>query len=197
MLAVIDARLGRVKEAEAKLLVWVREHDTFNHWFIAAHFYHAAGQRAKCLAALRKAAESPLKELWAEWEETGEHFGSMSGETAARNAALLAYREKELDLCLTLCARWERYDKIEHGYGTLRYCVYQAACYLNRGEFTKAKAAIEEGFRSDVNYGFEFDKPILGLRKAIEAKEVHHRYEPRDSEDPKKPDEWKLLIPYK
>ncbi len=43
VLSLIDVQLGGAKEAEARLLPWVKKHGTFHHWFFAAHFYHAAG----------------------------------------------------------------------------------------------------------------------------------------------------------
>jgi tetratricopeptide (TPR) repeat protein len=204
MLSLIEVRLNGTKEGEERLLAWVKKHDDFHHWFFAAHFYEAAGEKEKCASALRKAAQSPLDTLWVKWEDTGENFGSLSGDSSAWYAALIAYRAEQLDVCLEVCDRWERYIKNEKKYGGPGFNVFQAACYLNQGKFDEAKTAIEAAVKPFPNYGFSYDKQIAKLRKAIEARETKFRYTPhrhlvvegRDVEDEHTPDSWALLVDY-
>jgi tetratricopeptide (TPR) repeat protein len=204
MLSLIDVRLGRTKEGEERLLAWVKKHNDFHHWFFAAHFYEAAKEKEKCAAALRKAAQSPLDTLWVQEEDTGQIFGSLAGDSSAWYAALTAYRLERLDVCLTVCDRWERYIKNEKLYGGPGFNIFQAACYLNQGKFDEATAAIELGVKPFPNYGFSFDKQIAKLRKAIAARETKFRYTPhqhrvvdgRDVEDEQTADSWELLIDY-
>jgi tetratricopeptide (TPR) repeat protein len=205
MLSLIEVHLNRTKEGEERLLAWVKKHGDFHHWFFAAHFYEATGEKVKCAAALRKAARSPLDTLWVEWEDTGENFGSLSGESSAWYAALIAYRAGRLDVCLEVCDRWERYIKHEQEYGAPGFNVFQAACYLNQGKVDKAKRAIEAALDPEgPNYGYQFDKEIARLRKAIKARDRKFRYTPcrhiivdgRDVEEKDKPDNWELLVDY-
>jgi hypothetical protein len=35
MLSLIELRLNRMKEAEEKLLPWVKKHNDFHYWFFA------------------------------------------------------------------------------------------------------------------------------------------------------------------
>jgi tetratricopeptide (TPR) repeat protein len=204
MLSLIELRLNRTKEAEERLLAWVKKHDKFHHWFFAAHFYEAAGEKEKCTAALRKAAQSQLDTLWVEWEDTGEHLGSVSVDSSAWYAALIAYRVGELDTCLEVCDRWERYIK-KQKYGAPGFNVFQAACYLNQGKFDEAKKAIEEAVKPPPpNYGYHLDKQIAKLREAIEARDKKFRYTPcrhievdgSDVEEKDNPDHWDLLVDY-
>ncbi len=178
MLSLIEVRLSRTNEAEERLLPWVKKHDEFHHWFFAAHFYEAAGEKEKCAAALRKAAQSPLDTLWVEWQDTGEHLGSVSVYSSAWYAALIAYRAGELDMCLEICDCWERYV-IKEKYGAPGFNVFQAACYLNQGKFDEAKKAIESAVKPPPpNYGYHLDKQIAKLREAIEARDKQFRYTP-------------------
>jgi tetratricopeptide (TPR) repeat protein len=205
MLALIEVQSHGAKEGDARLLAWVKKHDDFHHWFFAAHFYEATGEKEKCAAALRKAARSPLDTLWVRWKDTGENFGSLSGDESAWYGALLAYRAGKWDVCLAVCHRWEHYIKHEKKYGAPGFNVFQAACYLNQGKFDKAKRAIEAALDPErPNYGYQFDKQIARLRKAIEAHDTKFRYTPcrhimvhgRDVEEKDKPDTWELLVDY-
>jgi tetratricopeptide (TPR) repeat protein len=186
------------------LLAWVKKHDDFHHWFFAAHFYEATGEKEKCAAALRKAAQAPLDTLWVEWKDTGENLGSLSGESSAWYAALIAYRAGQLEVCLEVCARWERYINNEQKYGAPGFKVFQAACYLNQGKFEEAQRAIEVAVKPPPpNYGYHYDKQIARLRKAVTERETLFRYTPhlhlevdgRDVEDDR-PDSWDLLVNY-
>jgi tetratricopeptide (TPR) repeat protein len=194
MLSLIELKLESVKEGEEQLLRWVRKHNECSHWFFAAHFYKTSGQKEKCLDALKKAAESPLHDLSVKWEDTFEHFGSLSGGAAAWYAALLAYREQHLDVCLSICDRYDRYVKDDHE--TPRpeaFNLMRAACYLNQGKLANAKTAVEAAV-PEVNHGSRYDKEVARMRKAIEAGDTKYRYDPRDDEDG--PDTWKLLVEY-
>ncbi|MCE9532806.1 MAG: hypothetical protein K8T89_17045 [Planctomycetes bacterium] len=203
MLSLIELRLNRAKEAEERLLPWAKKHDDFHHWFFAAHFYEATGEKEKCTAALRKAARSKLDTLWVRWEDTGENLGSLSGDESAWYAALISYRAGQIEVCLEVCARWERYITNEQKYGGPGFKVFQAACFLNQGKFDEAKAAIEVGVKPFPNYGFSRDKQIAKLRKAIDERDRKFRYTPslhisvegRNVEDDK-PDSWEFLVNY-
>jgi hypothetical protein len=203
MLSLTEVQLGRAKEAEKRLLPWVKKHGTFHHWFFAAHFYHAAGDKGKAAAALRKAAQSSLDTLWVDSEDTGETFGSVSVRESTWYGALLAYREQQLDVCLAVCDRWERY--VNEHYGDPGFAVFQAACYLNQGWFEKATKAINVAVKPPPpNYGYHDDEQIARLRKAIEARDSNFRYTPCrhitvrgcDIEEKDTPDNWELLVNY-
>ncbi len=156
------------------------------------------------MAALRMATQSPLETLWVTWEDTGEHFGSLSVDQSAWYAALLAYREQQLDVCLAVCERWERYVTKER-YGAPGFAVFRAACYLNQGQFEMATEAIKVAVKPPPpNYGYHLDKQIARLRKAIDARDTEFRYTPcrhivvegRDVEEKDRPDDWEFLVNY-
>jgi tetratricopeptide (TPR) repeat protein len=194
MLALIDLKLDRAKEAEEQLLRWVRKHNDCTHWFFAAHFYQTAGQKQKCLDALHKAAESPLHDLWVEWEDTFEHFGTFSAERAAWYAGLLAYREQHPEVSLSLCERYDHYLKEEKKSGYPEFYLLRAACYLNEGKLAEAKIAAEAAVPRGNYGGSRYDKEVASVRKVIEAGDTKYRYDPRD--DDNRPDNWKLLVEY-
>jgi tetratricopeptide (TPR) repeat protein len=191
MRAHIISKLGHPKEAEHQLLQWIQQHDDFNHWFFAGHFYYSIGQKEKCFDCLRQAARSKIGVTWVNWEDTDENFGSLSYNVTAWHAALLAYRENRIDLCLLICNHWDSFRKKENDLPYLY--VFVAACRLREGKYTEAKTIIGEMMDA---WHPPSNVRVETLMTAIERKELRFQFEPRRSDNLGHGDVWNLKINY-
>ena len=196
MLGLIDVRLERITEAEERLRPWVMKHKDFNHAFFLAHFYYSAGLKKECIAALREANQWPINTLWVRWRETKEMQGSLTGESCAWYAAMLAYREDELDLCLAICDKWEKYIRTEKKYGDPAYGVFRAACYLRQGKFEEAKEQMKATVNGP-NYVTTRGEHADELFKAVERRDRAFRYRPNKGKDNAGPELWNILVDYR
>jgi len=145
------------------------------------------------LAALRKAAELPLEGISVEWEDTYEHFGSLSAIEIASCATELAYREDQVELCLALCDRWQIY--VDHNYGCRSFHVFRAACFLKLGKLADASKEVENASKSNCMdcQGDHVEK----LKKAIEVGNRAFRYVPLADKVGSDIDFWDIVIDYK
>jgi tetratricopeptide (TPR) repeat protein len=182
-LAVLDAQLGAKADAEKRLRAWAARHKGFHHYFCLAHYHHAAGEKEKSFAALRKALESPIADDWANpgGKDTGESL-LWSDEVYLRYAAILAYQGKQDRLCLAICDRWEKYVKKEKKYGDPGYAIFRAACFVKQGKFKEAEKLIDDVLEGP-NYGYTFDKGVELLKKAARAKDARHVFDPTRNND--------------
>ncbi len=197
VLCFIDIERGKPKEATDRLVVWAKSHDDFQHWFMAALAYDKAGMEGQSLAALRKAAVSDLNDINVKFQDTSENFGSCGATKSAYYAALLAYQKNKGEACLEICASWERFIKEKRTHGTPGFLVFQAACYLNMKELSKAKSAIDRAIRPPPpNFGYHLDTEIARLHKAIEAGDTSYHFEPAKLDAAKMPVTWEWLLKY-
>ena len=183
-LAILDARLNSKTDAEKRMVTWANRHKDFIHFYFLAHYYKAAGETEKSFAALRKATESPIIDHWDKsgGKETGEIL-IWSNEVYLRYAAILAYQGKQIDLCLAVCNRWEKYVKEEKRHGDPGYAIFRAACFVNQGKCGEAIKLIDSMTEGPTNTGYQFDPGVQALRKAAQDKEVKHRFDPTRSGD--------------
>ncbi len=191
MEAMISVKLGKTKEAEERFVAWVNEYDDFNHWFCLSQFYHTAGQKENCAVALQKAVKSKVGDTRVTWNETEENSGTLTASDTAWYAALLAYRENNIELTLAVCDHWDAY-RIQ--WNQLPWVhPLRAACYLKQGKMVEAKRVIQEmddKWRTPVHIQAE------SLRKAIESGNTKYIYDPRDRDNPQVADAWNLLLNY-
>jgi tetratricopeptide (TPR) repeat protein len=184
-LAVLDIRLGSKEEAEKRMTAWVEKHKDFIHYYFLAHYCKASGDTKKALAALNRATELPIIHDWdsvySGRKDTGETL-IWSNEVYLRYAAILAYEGKQIDLCLAVCKRWEKYLKEEKRYGDPGHAIFRAACLVNQGKGAEAVKLIDAVIGGP-NYGYQFDPGVKALKKAAQENDSKHVFDPTRSGD--------------
>jgi hypothetical protein len=192
MLSLIDLQLQETGRGQQKLLTWVEKHNDFGHYCILAYYLNRAGDNDNSAAALRKAAELPLKDISVEWEETHEHFGSLGALESASRAVELAYRGERTELCLALCDRYQRY--VEENYGPKEYHLYRAACLLRQGK--QAEAGKEVDRASKCRYRCCLGECVEKLKQAIKEGNRAFQYVPPCEKNQGTASCWDIAIEY-
>jgi hypothetical protein len=183
-IAVLEAKCGNKSLGEERLRMWVEKHDTFTHYYFLAYYYTTVSEHCMATMALEKAILTPMDmESDASRPIIPTDKLRVSNIVYFQYAAILAYRLKQLDLCLQICDRWEYYEKTDI-VRDVGFSVFRAACYLNQG---RCDSAIEflDGIVADDRFRYGFDRGFRALRQAASRMDVRHQFDPRRDNDGK------------
>ena len=179
MLAKIEAKLGDQSESERRLKgLAARWNDFFGYAFLA-QFYFDRKESEKCKDALQqslKSAPTRHKDLYS-FEQIGGRQ-SWVADCYYHNAAYLAYRMGNRELCLEICKSWREFVNVVQHYGGVEEKVLRVVCAVNEADWDKASRLLQE-MREPANFAQWQDAGINKLEGIVRERNSRYEYNPK------------------
>jgi tetratricopeptide (TPR) repeat protein len=179
MLAKIESKLGDQSDAERRLAALAERWEDFFGYAFLAQFYFNRKEFEKSKQALQKALRpdpTRHKDQYA-YEQIGSRE-SWVDDCYYHNAAYMAYRMGDRQLCLAICDRWKGFVKEVQHYGGEEERALRIVCAVNDTDWDRAKDLLE-AMKQPPEYAPWQDEGIHRLGDVIRSKCTEYVYDPK------------------